>query len=262
MRYGYGYGYGYGRRRRGAGTWRPTDLGAALTAWWSADDPADGAVETWTARIGGIAPTQANAGARPVKASTSFDARPGVTFDGVDDNLITTSFAALPSGVVTGEIWAAVQQDEVAAVAPLTIALMYGALAGGRRGFWRSGATGTNRYVVGGGSAVLSDTAIDFSGYHLVGAVYTSTTQFGFIDGAPTVPASAASAQDTVATRLRIGAQNTATASNYWKGALRHILVTTELAAGQRQQIEGWLAWDAGLPGLLPADHPYRNRRP
>ena len=40
------------------------------------------------------------------------------------------------------------------------------------------------------------------------------------------------------------------------------IVITTTVTTGQRQQIEGYLAWKWGLQASLPSDHPYRKAAP
>jgi hypothetical protein len=40
------------------------------------------------------------------------------------------------------------------------------------------------------------------------------------------------------------------------------IIAGGEMSTANRQKIEGYLAWKWGLMGNLPANHPYKNRRP
>jgi hypothetical protein len=80
-------------------------------------------------------------------------------------------------------------------------------------------------------------------------------------NGAATTPASAViAALNTSTTRFVIGASSSLTA--FANVVVRHVFVTTTLTTLQRQQLEGWMAWDASLTGLLPAGHPYKSARP
>src|SRR5882724_8398712 len=70
-------------------------LGSDLLAWWDADSKywgANGAIDaasvgSWKDIIAAYDAAQGNSSAKPVFSTTAFNGAPGVTFDGVDDNL-------------------------------------------------------------------------------------------------------------------------------------------------------------------------------
>jgi hypothetical protein len=240
--------------------WEPEDLGAKLKVWWNADDTANGAVATWTDRIASLAVT-ATAGLEPISAATSFNsAYRGLTFDGTDDCLVTTTLTALPTGSTAGEIWAAA--SDVAASGSRQL-VRYGTGAATSRGLHRNTVSTIHRPNVSDGSTNLVETVAVCSGPHIWGGMFAGTTMEGRFDGAAMTPASAVIATlATGTTRLRIGAVNIATASQFWQGVIRHIFITTTLTADERKQLEGWIAWDSGLSSLLPALHPYKATPP
>lgn len=85
----------------GGAAFAPTDL-SGLLAWWKADSLAlaNGAPVTSWADSSGNARTaaQATAGNQPVFATAAVNGLPAVTFDGVDDALVTGAFASPTAG--------------------------------------------------------------------------------------------------------------------------------------------------------------------
>jgi len=247
------------------GVWQPADLGAQLKAWWNASDLADGAVTTWTDRVASLSPTQATAGFRPVRSATSFNsAYAGVTFDGTDDRLSIASIGSLPTGTTGGDIYALISQDEVGTVTGVKNILSYGSNAVNlSRRLRRNPASSINRLSATDAGVNLQDTLVNFSGYHIASARWDSAAMFLYLDGTATTPATVASSFNTATTSIftTIGAHVTAT-SEYWKGLIRHIFVTTTLVTADRQKLEGWMAWDVALASLLPAGHPYKAAPP
>jgi hexokinase len=54
-----------------------------------------------------------------------------------------------------------------------------------------------------------------------------------------------------------------ANGSYYWKGYIAEVAIYNNvLSTGDRQKIEGYLAWKWGLQGNLPAGHPYKTISP
>lgn len=244
--------------------WTPYNLGLdQLRAWWSADDHGtsrmtdDGAglISTWVDRINGVSVT-ATTSARPTWASNSYNsAYAGLTFDGTANCFVSTSFAAFPTGAVAGEIWGLVSQSAIAGGGTRYLAVYGGPI--------RSLIVNTVLSFQVFADALLTDLGGARTGNFILGGNWAGTTEGGRINGADTNPATAViGTLNTGTTRFRIGAINNASAANFWQGVIRHVFVTTTLTVAQRQQLEGWLAWDAGLTSLLSASHPYKNRRP
>jgi hypothetical protein len=243
--------------------WQPIDLGTQLKAWWNADDLADGAVTTWTDRIAGLAPTQATPGFRPVRAATDFNsAYAGVTFDGTDDRLAGSSTGSMPVGTTASEIYAVAAQNEAGTTGGTRNIFTYGGGGpNGSRQIARQPVTSVNRLRAYDSTGGVLDTVKDFSGSHIVSVRFDTGITYLFFDGVASTPASAASAFNSLATNTTIGAAVTGT-TQLWKGVIRHIFVTTTLATGDRQKLEGWMAWNVALASLLPAGHPYKSAPP
>jgi hypothetical protein len=236
----------------GAGVGSPvTILGASLLAWWTADR-ADlitlngSAVTSWKDVVAGYDALQGVGASRPLYSATSFNAAPGLTFDGTDDELTCTSaslLAALPDGAEPGEIWSIVQQNALAADASTRHTATYG--GGGvnvSRRLSRVVDTGVNRLLTqtGSGGAVTNATNpnVNFSSRHLVKGVFGATQTVARIDQA--ADATAAVVPATGASRLRLGANDVAVASGFLNGIMRDTLVTLPLSAAQITALNAW----------------------
>lgn len=246
----------------------PLHLGAKLKAWWDADDHGtarmtdDGAglISMWEDRVGAMQVT-ATLTARPTWTANALSSEPGLTFDGTADCLVSTVLTTIPTGSTAGEIWALLSQDFAAGTAGVKAVVRYGDNSQDRA-LTRGVVSATNRLLITG-TQNLFDTVIDFSGIHVVSGAWSGTTETGRIDGRATNPASAViTSLNTATTRFRIGSNVAVAASNFWSGAMRHVLVTTTLTSGEREQLEAFLAWECGEESLLPSGHPYENDPP
>lgn len=87
-----------------------TIFGANLVAWYEAADLSNGAVSSWPDKSGhGFNLIQPTSGNRPVKAASSFNGLPGVTFDGSDD-ILEAAISGVSSGT-TIQVFIAFQSD-------------------------------------------------------------------------------------------------------------------------------------------------------
>jgi hypothetical protein len=252
--------------------WVPTDLGAALKAWWNADDHGTanmtdagaGLISAWKDRVGGLN-TTATTTARPTWAATSFNsAFASLTFDGVANVLagVGAAYASiLPVGATAGEIWGLADQTETAGSNNNLFG--YGGTSASGRVLARVLVTATSRARISDESVTLTDTAATFSGPTIIGGAWAGTVESGRINGSAFTPATATitSLNTSAAGLLKIGSRINPV-SVWWKGGIRHVLVTTALTLAQQQQLEGWLAWDGGITSKLPAGHPYKSVRP
>jgi len=252
------------------GSFTPTDLGAALVAWWNADDHGtanmtdDGAglISAWKDRVGGLSLT-ATTTARPTWSATSFNASgascAALTFDGTANCLTGTSFGSIPVSTTPGTIMVA-GSGAGTADANSRFIIAYGGTAGGSQR--RVGKNTADTAVGGDGTTQTSGgTLLNWLNEAIVSLDFAATTYTLAANGTVGTPTTGATL-NTTATRIRIGASTATTAANFWKGMARHVFVTTALTTTQRQQLEGWIAWDCGLTGLLPATHPYKYARP
>lgn len=242
--------------------WQPTDLGAALKAWWHAGDHGtpnmvdDGAglISSWKDRIAAI-DVVATTTARPTWAAASFNAAfAGVTFDGVANTLRGTTLTGLPVGATSGEIFAAASATAGGANRQV---VNYGGISAN---LLRRLQDVSDKLRASDGS-VLSDSLGSLVPLGILCGIFTATTVQSRLNGVDSA-AAAGAAVNTGTTRIAIGANNNTAAGNFWVGAIRHVLITAALTATQREQLEGWLAWDANMVALLPASHPYKGVAP
>lgn len=216
----------------GGSRWTPRNLGPSLLlGWWTADRSdlitrSGSQVTSWKDVVAGYDVVQAVSGARPLYSATSFNGAPGITFDGIDDEL-TLGSAPFPSGSNGGEIWALVNQASLVADTGVKYIASYGTGgANNARGLSRAVVTGVNRASAeaGNGSAVVSavDASVDFSGRHVLRGVFSATAAAISVDGGSST--SAAVIPSTGTTRVRFGARTSTTPTNYFGGAMRDIL--------------------------------------
>lgn len=248
-------------------TWTPLTLGSAIKGWWSADDHGtarmtdDGAglISNWVDKAGSMAVTAATT-ARPTWAANSFNsAYAGLTFDAAANCFVSTTLTSLPTGATASDIYI---MTTAAANGLQGLALVYGSTAANQSK--RILKSTLDRLSIDDGSASIVDVSGALSSSPvIIGAQYAGTTVTGWKNGAPTNAATGTIASlNTGTTRLRIGASIAVTAAGFWAGVVRHVVITTTLTTIQRQQLEGWLAWDSGESALLPSSHPYKLVRP
>ena len=239
-----------------SGAWTPLSLGASLIAWWDAEatgtvTESGGAVSDWATVKGGSTVSQATAGFKPVYSATSFNSRPGITFDGIDDYLTVENIDSLPSGALGCEMWAACDQTVLAAVATQRgIAVYGGASTFLRRGIFRATDAVTNHFRTEGGDGAAATGAseegtVDFSGRHVVRGTFTPTTVTAVIDGVSATPA--ALVPGTGTTRTRIGSNTGNTPGGFFGGVINTVLVTGPLSDAQAIQMRKYLNARAGL---------------
>jgi hypothetical protein len=247
--------------------WTAARLGSRRLAEWSADDHGTalmtdagaGVISSWIDSAAAITCTGATT-ARPTWSATGFDTgKAAVVFDGTANALTATVLTGIPVGAEASEIWLLL--NETSGDGVLRIAVGYGDIS--VQTFRRIGKTAASFYSVSDGSAVNTDTVIASAGRHIVGGRFLPTIYLGRIDGRPFTPASSpAAAPNTGAVRLRLGAATGTSPAAFFKGGLRRAVITQALTANERFQMEGWMAWDAALPTLLPDSHPFRYSPP
>jgi hypothetical protein len=219
----------------------PLDLGVDLLGWWDASTLADGAVASWADVVAGYTVTQATSGARPVKSATSFGGAPGVTFDGIDDRL-TLESVPFPINADPCEIWVVTQQNALAADTGARTAFSYGAAGGTTRAVSRVVDGGVNRgrsSAGDGGFISVVEPTVDFSGRCVLRGIVTGTQLNTQVNNALAAPANVT--PTTANTRVRMGSSSTTTASTFWHGIHRHVIVVSgSLTADQKTQLQTW----------------------
>lgn len=222
----------------------PLSLGATLLGYYDAESALSvpqsaGAVTTWTDPVTGYAPTQATAGKRPVWSATSFGGRPGVTFDGVDDQIsgVTSPY---PTGTLVGgvEFWLIVSQDALAGSTGSRSAVGYGntATGGSYISSFRVVTTGVNRALSerpAGKDA--SNTSVDFSGIHAVRSYFSAAGGTIGCD-VDAIAGSTTTAGNAITNAVfSIGSAVDSTA--FWNGKINSIWITATLTAAQQAQM-------------------------
>jgi hypothetical protein len=228
--------------------WSPLALGSSLLAWWDAEradliTQSGGLVSSWKDIVGAYNATQAVGSSQPAYSATSFNNRPGITFDGVDDDVSVASITTLPTGTNAGEIWVLTDQTALAANTTTRFAVAYsGGATTDTRTIERAVVTGTNRAQgrVGNGSSSVSsqNASVDFSGRHVIRHIISaSATQ---IDADAIAGSGSAVTPATLCTQLSIG-RSSAGLTNYWQGVHNSVLFTTSLSAGQATLLYAFL---------------------
>jgi hypothetical protein len=218
----------------GDALWTPARL-TNLAMWLDAADESTitlngSTVSQWNDKSGnGRNASQATAALQPTYTTNGLNGKPVISFDGVDDELITIPFAL-------GETAAMVAQrsniDQPVIEAPIA----------SNRGFWGSysGFTTHLNYAVDGGSLLAAPPTSAVTTPSLVsqtGLLQTST--FAYKVGSATP-----------------GYLNL-------NGFIAEVVVTDNLLSTfDRQKLEGYLAWKWDLVANLPAGHPYKNQAP
>lgn len=223
--------------RGGMRAWTPARLGSKLLCEFDAEATSTltldtAAVTTWESTVGEFAPTQSTADNKPAWSATSFNGRPGVTFDGTNDYLEDTTFD-LPDGAEECEMWALVSQNALVADATVRSIIGYGD-SNAVRQLQRVVSGGANRGQIavgtGAGTSSTPETTVDFSGIQIIRARITATAAFISLGGREETEGAAIPA--TALTRLRIGARaGGASATQPWNGVINYAAITGPLVS-------------------------------
>lgn len=218
--------------------WTPASLGASLLALWDAERSdlvtrSGGAVSSWQDVVGGYEAAQAAGGAQPGYSAGGFNGRPVIVGDGIDDEL---SLGAIPGPLqlttAPCEYWAVVDQTAPAGdTSPRYIVRCGVNSSVNSRGLLRVVVGGVNRaqLLCGDGATITAtNTAVDLSGRHVVRAVVDGTNIRVDVDGVAGVAVACAPA--STASRMRLMANSSTTAGNFWQGGLNLTAVTSLLS--------------------------------
>lgn len=244
-----GLSRGGGLTYAGASSWYPTDLGVALLGFWDAErgdliTQSGGLVSSFRDVVAAYDAVQATDAAKPIYSATSFNGRPGLTFDGVDDELTRTTMPpAFPSGASPGEIWAVVDQTALGSDATTRTAVAAGGnstLTARRLQRVVASSTGRLSMAVGNGSTLLASNnmLVDFYGRHVARGVVGATETQADCDGV--AGTAQAIVPNTGTSRVRLGASNSGTATSFWQGVINAVLFTAPLTTQQAAQLLAW----------------------
>lgn len=234
--------------------WSPSSLGASLLAFWDAERAgtltlAGSSVTTWTDVKNGYAATQSIGGSKPVYSATSFDGRPGLTFDGVDDYLLLAS-SGIPSGAIDLELWALLDQTSLVADTTDRYPLSIGGAASvnNQVRLMRSVVTGVNRAGARAGNGTTNNgvntSAADFSGRRVVRAKFNQSGFSASIDG-NALASSASIIPNTNGTAIALGAN--LAGGGVAKCVMNAALITSALSDSQAAQLTQYLKTRGGI---------------
>jgi hypothetical protein len=225
-------------RHDGSG-FTPWSLGGALTEWLAADDLSAGAVASWAGRKGALTLAQATGSLQPVASQSSLLGFPGVTFDGVDDILDSTSFAGIQTGAVENWIWLFFNWLGTANGTLLS----YGTASGTAKRQIEFASTGSQIKVTDN-QTNLTDTGTPLKGRSaVVCAQFYGDHMRLRVNGRWAEPGILALTTSPLATgtaRFRLGATNSNTAAAWTNAIHRHVIITTPLARDAMRLMELW----------------------
>lgn len=229
--------------------WTPFLLGTSILAWWDAErtdliTQSGGSVSSWKDCVVGYDAVQATSSSKPTYSATSFNMRPGVTADGVDDELTVAPVpAGIPIGATPCEFWAVLDQTAAPGDASIRIALGVGGGSTVNRYFARTVSGGANRSLIAAGDGSLQKAALgtgDFSGRHVLRSQITGTVIQSDLDGVPGSPTAGVPA--TSNTRLRLfGNTSASVGSAFFQGTFSAALITQPLDVQQAAQLRAYL---------------------
>lgn len=260
----------------GRGLWTPERL-PSLALWLDASDAStftlvSNAVSEWRDKSGNNRHvSQATAANRPAYSATSFNGRPGLTFNGTNSILENLNAALLRNVAGATLIGVSCRSANLASEA---IAFFVNGNTGVRAiNTYRS--AGFNNTGVGFGGRRLNtdafqgigetpantDYAINIGVYNYAGASLTAFEQ-GVQTGTRVFQTSGNTPNDFGA--FFVGSNTTLTAP--LNGEIGEIIIChAALSATDRQRLEGFLAhkyWGAGTANPLPASHLFKNQPP
>lgn len=235
-------------------SWDPTQLGAQLVGFLDAEDntkitTVSGAVSAFTDSVSGGTITQATSSSRPLLQTSPLTGRQVVQADGVDDNLTGSVPAAWPLSGATEWIWIGTQEAtagdgvtrNAVAVGSGTAAVSQFLLRVSTNNVFRAqcgnGTTSTFAQVPSSSPA---------TGRVILGGKWDGSTVYASVNGV--FGPSAAIAQATNNTRLRLFANATSTPGGFWQGGMSAFLVINgNLAAQDWNNLQVWASKRLGL---------------
>lgn len=215
----------------GPAPWTPTDLGASLLDMWDAEEAgtlslSGAAVTAWASVKNGYSAAQGTGAARPIYSATSFNSRPGLTFDGSDDVLIYAA-QPFPSGATPSEIWALIDVTTAGATTGSKYAVSYGGSDNTTaRALRRSSTGGVNKAAAVVDAVPSVEHPADAAGRHVWRAIFEATRHRIDIDGVEGTWTT--ETPGTGATRVVLGALQTG-AATFFQGVIPFVAFTDRI---------------------------------
>lgn len=236
---------------QGAGGFTPLALGAALYDQWDAEETAkltlaSAAVSAWASSKNSYPASQAASNAKPTYGATSFNGRPGVTFDGVDDVLVYAGVGSFPINAVGSELW--VLADQIALVSDTSdrAPFNYGASsAATTRTIRRRVLSGVNRAAATISASPASNDTVDFSGRHVLRMIINPDSVRMDVDGVAGTQLTFTPTTGAVRTVIGSGQAGSVL---FFQGVVAYAAVTDPLNTTQAAQMLAYLKARGGTP--------------
>jgi hypothetical protein len=248
--------------------WTPANITTAL--WLDANDSgtiteSSSLVSQWNDKSGNARHATASSTARPTYSATSFNSKPGISFDGTANVLRADGLATIAQGNDTP--WSVVFVGNLTSGSTFRTVLGFGSSTS-LNPFHIIGVTEANLFrtarrdqniaeqIVSGTSGVTAN--------RIFGMTFGGTSATIYQNGSQDNTGSCN--VDTLATtidRFSIGALTRTSASGFISCVLSEVIISAAaISTDTRQRIEGYLAHKWGLTGNLPSDHPYKVNVP
>lgn len=254
-----GVGFPVGQASNSVTAFHPSSLSAKAVAYFDASDTGNitqsgGAVSSWSSSLGNANPHTNGVGSqRPIWSATSYNGRPGITGDGVDDNLDSTTVSGWPITNAYCEEWAGVYQPTPASSTGSKCISQYGNNAASTtraRSLERIVISGVNRFRAANGNNSgafdSTNTSVDFSGYHIVRSIWDGTNLNAEVDGASGPNTAGTPAILQARSRLFCSSLTTPNAHSAvtlgWK-----MIFSSALTTGEATSLRRWANAGAGI---------------
>ena len=249
--------------------WNPSMISTAL--WLDAADAStitqsSSLVSQWNDKSGNIRHATASTTARPTYSATSFNSKPGLTFDGTANVLRADSLATIAQG--NDSPWSAICVVSVPSSATFRTLFAFG--TSGTTDYFTSAFLDTSNNLIlrrreqfGAGDFDVS-AAFSTGTPLLYATVFSGTTSTLFQNGTQ----SATGATDSLTfgsnpNQFSIGALARNIVTTFGTPTFGELIITSgALSTTNRQKLEGYLAHKWGLGANLPNDHPYKTVGP
>lgn len=234
--------------------WTPEDLASKLLAHWNVDSTTlltlvSARIMNWKDQVAFTDLVQSTSVSRPEYFSGGFLSGPVASFAGLTQQMAREP-SGLPSGASASELWLIVDQKQLVSTdTNKRGAFTWGDTDANSRLVSRVVVGGVNRVQVSAGNGTtettLTDSTVDFSGIHVIRAVWTGSTMLLSIDRSPLISTSII--PNTASTRIRLGAIPSGVINNTWFGGIKEVAVTQLLSAGEVANMWDYMTTRAGL---------------
>jgi hypothetical protein len=240
-----------GVQRRGGASWSPLDLGDNLLDMWDAEAAdtltlSGSAVSAWASVKNGYSAAQGTGSARPIYSATSFNSRPGLTYDGSDDVLIYPA-QPFPGGTTPSELWLLIDITTPGATTGSKYAFSYGGTTNSDvRALRRSSTSSVNRAAAILNAVATAENSVDVAGRHVWRAVFEGDGYRIDIDGVAGTKTVTTVNAPSVQTRVVLGALQTG-AANFIQGVMSLAAVTPLLSTDDAALMLAYLKTRGGI---------------